>query len=107
MEPVILKLNMHYTNSVKHSLRQLQFDDKSIPKHILGFSMDYNLTKKRIETFLDDPSFQYRPWEALDEDEQAAVEFNINALKATQKKLMEDHQTEAAASKAVAIKASK
>ena len=87
MEPKPLKINLsiRYDGHVKKSLRQLDFDDNSeIPKHLLGFSINYNLTKRRIERYFDDrerhlndPNFEWRRWRNMEELDKECFEFNI------------------------------
>ena len=101
-DPLTLKLNMNYSTGLREDMCDFDFDDSYIPKHVLGFSINYKLTQKRIFRFLHDQPFrsQLRSWENLDKDEQAAAEFNIQVLKKTQQTIFEEEEDKGKGKKA-------
>ncbi|KAL3923276.1 MAG: hypothetical protein SGARI_006256 [Bacillariaceae sp.] len=82
-----------YSGSVLMRLKTERLDDENIPKHILGFSVDYNLTKKRIDRFYDekhdnggDSAFEWQTWASMPEAEKETYVTNW--------KVLCDHQAE-------------
>jgi Myb-like DNA-binding domain len=93
------KLSLDYPPSLKAHLRALNFDQ--FPKHVVGFSFHYKLTKERIDVYyqtLDsqtgdgDDIDEWERWESFSDLEKQAFEINIEALKRQQQAMFREQQ---------------
>jgi hypothetical protein len=92
-----------YSGKVKIHLKSIDFDASDIPKHVLGFHCDYELTKQRIDQYYDDVEEhvgvdkEWIKWNNLSDLEKEAHEQTIRMLKFQQKWLKQDTSNSTAA----------
>ena len=84
-------LPFSYSGSIEKSLEAQNFDDDTIPKHILGAFIDFNLTKRRIDQYYDElkehagnPNFELQKWASLSPLEKEGYESNLQVLRLQQ-----------------------
>jgi Myb-like DNA-binding domain len=93
------KMTFAYSGSTKLHLRNLDLDTPNIPKHILGFHFDYELTKQRIDQYYDEKNqhsgkLEWYKWEACSDLEKEAYHQTIRLLKFQQRWLKEEEEAE-------------
>ena len=96
MDPSSSSVSSKYPAAVQACLQRLDFSNSNIPKHILGFSPNFLLTKERIDLYLWDlhgngngnPALdEQQVWNSLSPLQQKSHEYNIEVLQQEQARL--------------------